>query len=70
MDLTKARDSSLVAKWLAVVVLIAGLVSIGFRWISLPVMELILGSLAIPVIFSDVGLNLMIEKITGRKGGE
>jgi len=66
----KAKEASLWAKILAVVVLLVGIVLIGLRVLpNLSAMDMIWVSLTIAGIFGTVDINLFLEKITGRKGG-
>jgi len=66
----KAKEASLWAKILAVVVLLVGIVLIGLRVLpNLSAMDMIWVALTIAGIFGTVDINLFLEKITGRKGG-
>jgi len=66
----KAKEASLWAKILAVVVLLGGEVLIGLRVLpNLSAMDMIWVALTIAGIFGTVDINLFLEKITGRKGG-
>jgi len=66
----KAKEASLWAKILAVVVLLVGEVLIGLRVLpNLSAMDMIWVALTIAGIFGTVDINLFLEKITGRKGG-
>jgi len=66
----KAKEASLWAKILAVVVLLVGEVLIGLRVLpNLSAMDMIWVALTVAGIFGTVDINLFLEKITGRKGG-
>ena len=66
----KAKEASLWAKILAVVVLLVGVILIGLRVLpNLSTMDMIWVALTIAGIFGTVDINLFLEKITGRKGG-
>jgi len=66
----KAKEASLWAKILAVVVLLVGIALIGLRVLpNLSAMDMIWVALTIAGIFGTVDINLFLEKITGRKGG-
>ena len=66
----KAKEASLWAKILAVVVLLVGIALIGLRVLpNLSTMDMIWVALTIAGIFGTVDINLFLEKITGRKGG-
>ena len=66
----KAKEASLWAKILAVVVLLVGVILIGLRVLpNLSAMDMIWVALTIAGIFGTVDINLFLEKITGRKGG-
>jgi len=66
----KAKDASLWAKIIAVVVLLVGEVLIGLKVLpNLSAIDMIWIALTVAGIFGTVDLNLLMEKITGRKGG-
>jgi len=66
----KAKEASLWAKILAVIVLLVGEVLIGLRVLpNLSAMDMIWVALTVAGIFGTVDINLFLEKITGRKGG-
>jgi hypothetical protein len=65
----KAKDASLYAKILAVIVLLIGVVLIGIGILkNLTAIDMIWIAFAIAGIFGTVDVNLFLEKITGRKG--
>jgi len=65
----KAKDASLCAKILAVIVLLTGVVFIGVGVLkNLTAIDMIWIAFAIAGIFGTVDINLFLEKITGRKG--
>lgn len=66
----KARDASLYAKIGAAGMIVAGVVLVGLKILpGITVGDVIWASLAVAGIFGTVDLNLMLEKITGRKTG-
>jgi hypothetical protein len=66
----KAKDASLWAKIIAVVVLLVGEVLIGLKVLpNLSAIDMIWIAFTVAGIFGTVDLNLLMEKITGRKGG-
>jgi len=66
----KARDASLWAKIGAAGMIVAGVVLVGLRVLpGISVMDVIWASLAVAGIFGTVDINLMLEKIFGKKEG-
>jgi hypothetical protein len=68
MDLSKARDGSLVGKYLALAVLLIGTTFRGLGWLkTLSQQDIVLTSLVTVAIFGTVDLNIVLEKLV-RKG--
>lgn len=66
----KAKDASLWSKIGSVALIIVGTVLVGLRVLpGLTTWDVISAALAVAGIFGTVDLNLMLEKITGRKTG-
>lgn len=64
----KAKDASLWAKIGAVVILLIGTALIGLKvFTGITVWDVITVAVTVAGIFGTVDLNLMLEKITGRK---
>jgi len=66
----KAKTASLWAKIVSVALIIIGTALVGLRVLpGLTTWDVISAALAVAGIFGTVDLNLMLEKITGRKTG-
>ena len=64
----KARDASLWAKIGSVAMVVVGTVLVGLRVLpGLTTWDVISAALAVAGIFGTVDINLMLEKLTGRK---
>ena len=70
MDLKKAKDGSLLAKYVAALMIVIGTALIGLKVLSgLSVYDLIIAALGVVAVFGTIDINLMLEKLTGRKTG-
>jgi hypothetical protein len=58
----KARDVSLWAKILAIVIMLTGLVLKGFGVWEVAIMDVVTVAVCTTLLFSDVSLNLIVEK--------
>lgn len=69
MDI-KAKDASLWSKIGSVALIIIGTALVGLRVLpGITTWDVISAALAVAGIFGTVDINLMLEKITGRKTG-
>lgn len=62
----KARDVALWAKIIGVVVLIIGVTLKGLGIFTIEVGDLVLVAFSVPLLFADVSINLIAEKIFGK----
>lgn len=66
----KAKDASLWSKIGAVVIILVGATLVGLEVLpGLVVGDVVMVGLTVAGVFGTVDLNLMLEKITGRKTG-
>ena len=64
----KARDASSYAKIGAAVMIVVGVVLVGLKVLpGVSVADVIWAALAVAGLFGTVDINLMLEKLTGRK---
>lgn len=64
----KARDASLYAKIGSAVMIVVGVVLVGLKVLpGVSVADVIWAALAVAGLFGTVDINLMLEKLTGRK---
>ena len=69
MDI-KAKDASLWSKIGSVALIVLGTVLVGLKVLpGITTGDVIMAALAIAGIFGTIDINLMLEKITGRKTG-
>lgn len=69
MDLQKARDGSLLSKYVAALIIIAGSALVGLGILKITVWDVISVAFSIAALFGTVDINLIMEKVTGRAKG-